>query len=60
MTMASHHHHHEPLGADLTTAAQATLEKSGEQWTAMRAQIFSALAGFAKPASAFETASAMS
>ena len=58
--MAAHHHHHEPLGADLATAAQATLEKSGEQWTAMRAQIFRALAGFDKPASAYDIAEAVS
>jgi len=58
--MASHHHHHEPLGADLASAAQATLEKSGEQWTAMRAQIFKALAGFEKPASAYDIAEAVS
>jgi Fur family zinc uptake transcriptional regulator len=58
--MAAHHHHHEPLGPDLATAAQATLEKSGEQWTAMRAQIFKALAGFDKPASAYDIAEAVS
>ncbi|MEN2786718.1 Fur family transcriptional regulator [Sphingomonas qilianensis] len=57
--MASHHHH-EPSGADLATAAQATLEKSGEQWTVMRAQIYKALAGFDKPASAYDIAEAVS
>ena len=54
------HHHHEPQGADLATAAQATLERSGEQWTAMRANIFKALAGFDKPASAYDIAEAVS
>jgi Fur family zinc uptake transcriptional regulator len=54
------HHHHEPQGADLATAAQATLEKSGEQWTTMRANIFHALAGFDKPASAYDIAEAVS
>lgn len=54
------HHHHEPQGADLATAAQATLEKSGEQWTTMRANIFKALAGFNKPASAYDIAEAVS
>lgn len=58
--MAAHHHHHEPQGPDLATAAQATLEKSGEQWTAMRAQIFKALASFDKPASAYDIAEAVS
>lgn len=54
------HHHHEPQGADLAVAAQETLEKSGEQWTAMRATIFRALAGFDKPASAYDIAEAVS
>ena len=58
--MAAHHHHHEPQGADLAIAAQATLEKSGEQWTAMRANIFHALASFDKPASAYDIAEAVS
>jgi Fur family zinc uptake transcriptional regulator len=54
------HHHHEPASADLAEAAQATLEKSGEQWTTMRANIFRALAGFDKPASAYDIAEAVS
>lgn len=59
--MAAHaHHHHEPEGAELARAAQATLEKAGEQWTAMRASVFEALAGFAKPASAYDIAEAVS
>lgn len=58
--MAAEHHHHEPQGSDLAKAAQATLERSGEQWTTMRAQIFGALAGFDKPASAYDIAEAVS
>ncbi|WP_085811158.1 Fur family transcriptional regulator [Sphingomonas sp. TZW2008] len=58
--MAHAHHHHEPQGDDLATAAQATLERAGEQWTAMRASVFGALAGFAKPASAYDIADAVS
>jgi Fur family zinc uptake transcriptional regulator len=54
------HQHHEHHGADLAQAAQATLERSGEQWTSMRAQIFRALAGFDKPASAYDIAEAVS
>jgi Fur family zinc uptake transcriptional regulator len=54
------HHHHEREGADLSNAAQVTLEKAGEQWTAMRASIFDALAGFDKPASAYDIAEAVS
>ena len=60
--MAAHHHHdhHEASGVELTKVAQATLEKSGEQWTTMRASIFDALAKFDKPASAYDIADAVS
>ncbi|MGN6271262.1 MAG: Fur family transcriptional regulator [Sphingomonas sp.] len=54
------HHHHEHSGKALTRAAQETLEKAGEQWTAMRASVFDALAGFDKPASAYDIAEAVS
>ncbi len=49
-------HHGAPLGE----AARAALERSGEQWTGMRARVFDALAGFAKPASAYDIANSMS
>ena len=58
--MAHPHDHHEHQGADLTRVAQATLEKSGEQWTKMREGVFAALAGFDKPASAYDIAEALS
>ena len=58
--MAQHHHHQEPEGPALADAARTALEKSGEQWTAMRAGIFEALAGFDKPASAYDIAEAVS
>ena len=58
--MSHAHEHLEPQGAALAVAAQATLEKSGEQWTTMRASVFRALAGFAKPASAYDIADAVS
>src|SRR3569623_943470 len=59
--MAAHHHkHHEPQGVELARAAQATLERAGEQWTTMRARIFDALTGFDKPASAYDIAEAVS
>lgn len=59
--MAAHaHRHHEPEGVALTEAAQATLEKAGEQWTTMRAAVFEALARFDKPASAYDIADAVS
>lgn len=54
------HDHHEHHGHDLTRAAQTTLEKAGEQWTAMRERVFEALAGFDKPASAYDIAEAVS
>lgn len=54
------HDHHEPEGIALAEAAQAALEKAGEQWTPMRAAVFAALAGFAKPASAYDIADAVS
>ena len=54
------HLHHEHHGAALASAAQATLERSGEQWTAMRASIFEALSSFDKPASAYDIADAVS
>lgn len=57
--MAAHAHtlhHHAPL----EEAAQAALEASGEQWTAMRAAIFDTLRGFDKPASAYDIAESVS
>ncbi|MDY0960234.1 MULTISPECIES: Fur family transcriptional regulator [unclassified Sphingomonas] len=58
--MAHAHTHQEPQGADLAHAAKTTLERAGEQWTAMRASVFDALAGFDKPASAYDIADVMS
>ena len=57
--MAAHHHHH-ANGDELTHAAQTALEGAGEQWTAMRASVFDALAKFDKPASAYDIAEAVS
>ncbi|MFW2829482.1 Fur family transcriptional regulator [Sphingomonas sp. ID0503] len=54
------HADHHRQGADLNAAAQATLEAAGEQWTAMRASVFAALATFGKPASAYDVAEAVS
>src|SRR3546814_2507403 len=36
------------------------MERSGEQWTTMRASVFEALAGFDKPASAYDIADRVS
>ena len=56
--MAHVHHSHE--GESLSHAAQQTMERSGEQWTSMRAAIFEALASFDKPASAYDIAEKVS
>nr|WP_174279751.1 transcriptional repressor [Sphingomonas bacterium] len=58
--MAHAHDHHEPTGLALVAAAEAALVKAGEQWTPMRASVFDALRGFAKPASAYDIADAVS
>ncbi|WP_174292282.1 Fur family transcriptional regulator [Sphingomonas bacterium] len=52
--MAHAHTHEEPKGKALARAAQATLERAGEQWTTMRSTVFDALAGFDRPASAYD------
>lgn len=54
------HDHQERSGNALAEAAQNQLERSGEQWTAMRASVFAALAGFDKPVSAYDIADAVS
>ncbi|MGZ8286434.1 MAG: Fur family transcriptional regulator [Allosphingosinicella sp.] len=59
--MAHDHHHHEAHeGASLMQAAQSSMEKSGEQWTQMRSAVFEALAGFERPASAYDIADKVS
>ena len=54
------HDHQLHQGDALVDAARAALEKAGEQWTAMRAAIYDALAGFERPASAYDVAEAVS
>ncbi|MBA3526396.1 MAG: transcriptional repressor [Sphingomonas sp.] len=57
--MARHDHQlHE--GDSLRDAARGRLEDKGEQWTGMRASVFDALAGFDRPASAYDIAEAVS
>jgi Fur family zinc uptake transcriptional regulator len=55
-----HHHHHSHEGESLTSAARSTMERSGEQWTQMRAAVFGALASFERPASAYDIADKVS
>lgn len=47
-------------GTALVGAAQTALERAGQQWTTMRASVFDALAGFDRPASAYDIAEAVS
>jgi Fur family transcriptional regulator, zinc uptake regulator len=54
------HVHHSHAGESLADAAQSTMVRSGEQWTAMRAAVFDALASFDKPASAYDIADKVS
>jgi Fur family zinc uptake transcriptional regulator len=54
------HDHQLHEGDALKAAARERLTSEGEQWTDMRAAVFDALAGFAKPASAYDIAEAVS
>lgn len=54
------HVHRLHEGAALFLAAQAALERAGEQWTSMRAAVFDALARCDRPASAYDIAEAVS
>ncbi|MDQ3143261.1 MAG: transcriptional repressor [Pseudomonadota bacterium] len=57
--MGSHDHHLQ--GSDsLREAAAERMRARGEQWTDMRAAVFEALAGFDKPASAYDIAEQVS
>jgi len=56
----AHHDHKLHQGASLKEAARDRLTREGEQWTGMRAAVFDALAGFDKPASAYDIAEAVS
>lgn len=54
------HAHQLHQGESLRDAARTQLEERGEQWTGMREAIFDALAGFERPASAYDIAEAVS
>jgi Fur family transcriptional regulator, zinc uptake regulator len=53
------HKHHEHAGEKLVEEAEAVLTAAGEQWTAMRADVFEALAAQDRPASAYDIAEAV-
>lgn len=57
--MGAQHHHHRK-GESLREAARVQLTEKGEQWTGMREAVFDALAGFDRPASAYDIAEAVS
>ena len=48
------HKHHEHSGDKLVEEAEGVLTAAGEQWTAMRADVFEALAAQDRPASAYD------
>lgn len=54
------HNHHEHSGEGLVKAARSALLEAGEQWTEMRADVYAALAGRERPASAYDIAEAVS
>jgi Fur family zinc uptake transcriptional regulator len=54
------HDHHLHEGESLRDAARNRLTARGEQWTDMRQAVFDALAGFGKPASAYDIAEQVS
>jgi len=58
--MATKHDHRIHAGESLADAAQRAFERAGEQWTAMRAEIFAALSAAERPASAYDLAEAVS
>ncbi len=53
------HSHSEHSGDQLISEAESVFSKSGEQWTAMRADVFRALAAQERPASAYDIAEAV-
>lgn len=56
----SGHAHHELEGEELVKAARAALTESGEQWTEMRSEVFTALMEHDKPVSAYDLAESVS
>jgi Fur family transcriptional regulator, zinc uptake regulator len=54
------HAHLEHSGSGLLEAARASFGEAGEQWTEMRADVYEALAGCERPASAYDLAETVS
>ncbi|MBH5321305.1 Fur family transcriptional regulator [Aurantiacibacter sediminis] len=55
-TQHKHHDHSEHSGDQLVEEAADVLREAGEQWTAMREDVFRVLADRARPASAYDIA----
>ena len=53
------HKHHEHSGDRLVEEAESVLTQAGEQWTAMRSDVFEALSAQGRPASAYDIAEAV-
>ena len=60
LVSVAQHDHHLHQGESLRDAAKSRLTQRGEQWTDMRQAVFDALAGFGKPASAYDIAEQVS
>ncbi len=60
MSVTHDHDHRVRTGPSLTLAAERAIVGAGEQWTSMRAAVFTALAAFDKPASAYDVTEAVS
>ncbi len=61
MQLMAGHHHHEHSGVPLQEAARDSLTEAGEQWTEMRADVFSALSAHEdRPVSAYDIAESVS
>jgi len=60
MSSGSSHTHREHSGDRLIAEARDVLTDAGEQWTDMRADVFAALAGCERPASAYDLAESVS
>jgi Fur family zinc uptake transcriptional regulator len=54
------HRHLEHSGSGLLKAAQSSFSEAGEQWTEMRGDVYEALAGCERPASAYDLAEMVS
>ena len=54
------HHHREHSGPKLVAAAREALLAAGEQWTQMRGAVFTVLAAWERPASAYDIAERVS